>query len=504
VINSDVLIRYTFYGDANLDGHVDGSDYSRIDNGYLTHASGWFNGDFNYDGTINGSDYTLIDNAFNTQGASATPATLPPEPTGVTIIQAITNEFDLQWNPAPDSSVVSYDVYAGTDPSFAPNTNDLIASGVIQNGYSDYFNADPSITWYYKITAVNSSGTHSLPSASSTGAAMPASTSSSYTDAPTSSTPPDSSYYIDNDGNLVDPSTPNAIAAPAVTPAAPTKVLVSFYGAGQIPFGGFGNIHLAAISEAAGGTLNSTTAVNQTTGATYGVPYLDWQMGFALNDLLANLDSNSDKIITPAEIAAKNISVLGYSWGAVEAANFTRLLSAPNPHLQGFRTNTGTPKYPHMTTVGGYNLEAAVPITDLITIDPVLHAVGGLSGVIKWTDGPLGNVQNFINYYESRGGTATTTQFADANGQVNLGPDTNYTIGNFFSAGIHGDLLGSHAQNTTQTNVNTAYANLNVYIYYKQDGTGTPIYGRFKGSQVQHDIMPFFLQQTVINLLANS
>jgi fibronectin-binding autotransporter adhesin len=71
----DVLLAYTYYGDANLDGKVDGSDYSRIDAAFLadktnpTAATGWFNGDFNYDGSVNGSDYTLIDNAFNTQGA---------------------------------------------------------------------------------------------------------------------------------------------------------------------------------------------------------------------------------------------------------------------------------------------------------------------------------------------------------------------------------------------------------------------------------------------------
>ena len=28
---NDVLVKYTYYGDANLDGKVDGSDYSRID-----------------------------------------------------------------------------------------------------------------------------------------------------------------------------------------------------------------------------------------------------------------------------------------------------------------------------------------------------------------------------------------------------------------------------------------------------------------------------------------
>jgi autotransporter-associated beta strand protein len=69
VADSDVLVKYTYYGDADLNGKVDGSDYSRIDNGYLNNLTGWFNGDFNYDGVINGSDYTLIDNAYNTQGA---------------------------------------------------------------------------------------------------------------------------------------------------------------------------------------------------------------------------------------------------------------------------------------------------------------------------------------------------------------------------------------------------------------------------------------------------
>jgi autotransporter-associated beta strand protein len=67
--NTDVLIKYTYWGDANLTGKVDSADYALIDNGYLSHLTGWYNGDFNYDGVINGSDYTLIDNAFNTQGA---------------------------------------------------------------------------------------------------------------------------------------------------------------------------------------------------------------------------------------------------------------------------------------------------------------------------------------------------------------------------------------------------------------------------------------------------
>ena len=69
VINTDVLVKYTYFGDANLDGMVNGSDYTLIDNGFNSGLSGWRDGDFNYDGAINGDDYMLIDNAFNTQGS---------------------------------------------------------------------------------------------------------------------------------------------------------------------------------------------------------------------------------------------------------------------------------------------------------------------------------------------------------------------------------------------------------------------------------------------------
>jgi hypothetical protein len=70
-------MKYTYYGDANLDGTVNSADYSLVDYAFLynqTHPNdpltGWYNGDFNYDGVTNGSDYTLMDNAFNQQGAA--------------------------------------------------------------------------------------------------------------------------------------------------------------------------------------------------------------------------------------------------------------------------------------------------------------------------------------------------------------------------------------------------------------------------------------------------
>ncbi len=69
VTATDVLVRYTYYGDANLDGVVNAADYLKVDAGYVMKTTGWANGDFNYDGVVDGSDYTLVDNAFNTQTA---------------------------------------------------------------------------------------------------------------------------------------------------------------------------------------------------------------------------------------------------------------------------------------------------------------------------------------------------------------------------------------------------------------------------------------------------
>ena len=62
---NDVLVKYTNYGDADLNGTLNGADYHQIDMGFGSASSGWSNGDFNYDGVVNGSDYALIDNTFN-------------------------------------------------------------------------------------------------------------------------------------------------------------------------------------------------------------------------------------------------------------------------------------------------------------------------------------------------------------------------------------------------------------------------------------------------------
>ena len=69
VSSTDALVKYTDYGDANLDGVVNAADYTRVDAGFVLARTGWANGDVNYDGVVDGSDYALVDNAFNRQAA---------------------------------------------------------------------------------------------------------------------------------------------------------------------------------------------------------------------------------------------------------------------------------------------------------------------------------------------------------------------------------------------------------------------------------------------------
>jgi hypothetical protein len=95
VTGNDVLVAYTYNGDANLSGKVDADDYFAIDSHYGKSgtAFGFSKGDFNYDGVINGDDYALIDAAFSGQGAPFSQGaaivggvSAVPEPTSAAVI----------------------------------------------------------------------------------------------------------------------------------------------------------------------------------------------------------------------------------------------------------------------------------------------------------------------------------------------------------------------------------------------------------------------------------
>jgi len=69
VDSGDVLIKYTYAGDVNLDGVIDGADYGTLDYWIqFPGTAGFWNGDVNYDGVIDGADYGTLDNSIQLQG----------------------------------------------------------------------------------------------------------------------------------------------------------------------------------------------------------------------------------------------------------------------------------------------------------------------------------------------------------------------------------------------------------------------------------------------------
>jgi hypothetical protein len=72
---SDTLIRFTYAGDADLNGRLDGDDYFILDSHAAQSAGmlsspprGWWNGDFDYSGKIDGDDFFLLDSNIGRQG----------------------------------------------------------------------------------------------------------------------------------------------------------------------------------------------------------------------------------------------------------------------------------------------------------------------------------------------------------------------------------------------------------------------------------------------------
>ncbi len=69
VDSTSILIKYTYGGDANLDGQINADDYALISfNDNVPTANHYFNGDFNFDGDINADDFALIDFNRSSQG----------------------------------------------------------------------------------------------------------------------------------------------------------------------------------------------------------------------------------------------------------------------------------------------------------------------------------------------------------------------------------------------------------------------------------------------------
>jgi len=138
------LVKYTIYGDANLDGVVNGSDLNIVLKNYLsTNAVTWDTGDSNYDNKVDISDLNTVlsnygrtasatvriaDVAAHMLGATASPASVPAPANGALelIINVSTGDVQLVGNNA---DIASLQITSGSGGIITANWTDLHANG---------------------------------------------------------------------------------------------------------------------------------------------------------------------------------------------------------------------------------------------------------------------------------------------------------------------------------------------------------------------------------------
>ncbi len=74
--SGQIEIKYTLLGDANLDGLVNGDDFTILAGNLGKSVSAWDKGDFTYDGLVNGDDFTALVSNLGKQ-ASGADVTIP-------------------------------------------------------------------------------------------------------------------------------------------------------------------------------------------------------------------------------------------------------------------------------------------------------------------------------------------------------------------------------------------------------------------------------------------
>jgi fibronectin-binding autotransporter adhesin len=69
--SGQIEVTYTLYGNANLDGVVNGTDFGILAAHFGEQVGGWDQGDFNYDGVVNGTDFGALAANFGQQVSGA-------------------------------------------------------------------------------------------------------------------------------------------------------------------------------------------------------------------------------------------------------------------------------------------------------------------------------------------------------------------------------------------------------------------------------------------------
>jgi hypothetical protein len=105
---SDVLVRYTYAGDANLDGKVNALDFNAVaGNSASLTLPGNGQGDFNYDNITNTLDFTALAQNFNQVLPSPAIASVVPQPATLFVAAPLLRRRRLAGSKSHEKTPVS-------------------------------------------------------------------------------------------------------------------------------------------------------------------------------------------------------------------------------------------------------------------------------------------------------------------------------------------------------------------------------------------------------------
>ena len=136
--------------------------------GMPTNTNAWDpTNDWSYQGLGNSAKKTpyipVYDNGVYLWGQPPTMDETPPAPPTGLVAQAMSRtRIDLDWSDNTEDDLAKYRLYGSTSSNFTPNTSTLIR----ETSTSSYSHTGliAGVTYYYKVTAVDTSGNESYPS----------------------------------------------------------------------------------------------------------------------------------------------------------------------------------------------------------------------------------------------------------------------------------------------------------------------------------------------------
>jgi hypothetical protein len=109
--SSPINVRYTYYGDANLDRKVDLTDFTFLAANFNGTGKNWWQADFNYDGSVNLTDFTFLASNFNATlpapSAASGEGAVVPEPVGTTMSFLVISAMSSRPRRRPMSQIAA-------------------------------------------------------------------------------------------------------------------------------------------------------------------------------------------------------------------------------------------------------------------------------------------------------------------------------------------------------------------------------------------------------------